>query len=174
MILHRNLLKPLVPIILCLIAATTFAQTTVTPNGTGGYVIEDKSGCNALFGAAAGRCLREQEELRKKQAQQAQVLEQQRLENLRLQNELLKKKLEQEQQATAKSSSEQGSDSSFLADPAFADWLAANRWFGPDRPRTEFAMLYAKQLKSDKPDLAGRKFLDAVATKVNEVFGDSK
>ena len=175
MLLLRNPRKTTLRIALCLIASTSVsAQTTVKPDGTGGYVIEDKSGCGALWGYAKGQCMAQQEALQKQQAQQAQLLEQQQLENLKLQNEILTKKLEQEHSEAAKTQVEQGSESKFLTDPAFADWLVSNRWFGVDRPRTEYAVLYAKQLKSDQPDLAGRQFLDAISKKVNDVFSASK
>jgi len=41
--------------ILAVACAAALAQQTMTPDGRGGYVIKDKSGCNALFGTAAGR-----------------------------------------------------------------------------------------------------------------------
>jgi hypothetical protein len=35
-------------------------------------------------------------------------------------------------------------------------------------------MLYAKQLKQDRPDLTGRALLDAVSAKISETFGVAK
>jgi hypothetical protein len=35
-------------------------------------------------------------------------------------------------------------------------------------------MLYANQLKQDRPDLAGRPFLNAVTANVNDTFGVAK
>jgi hypothetical protein len=58
--------------------------------------------------------------------------------------------------------------------PEFLTWKSENSWFETDRPRTEFAMLYAKQLRQEHPDLIGRPFLDAVTRKVRETFGDAK
>jgi hypothetical protein len=35
-------------------------------------------------------------------------------------------------------------------------------------------MRYTKQLQKQRPDLAGREFLDAVSMKVNETFGATR
>jgi len=56
----------------------------------------------------------------------------------------------------------------------FASWHAENRWFGADRARTEFALLYAKDLHLEQPDLAGRPFLNALSARVKEIFASSK
>lgn len=53
-------------------------------------------------------------------------------------------------------------------------WKADNPWFGSDYSRTQFAMRYAKQLQQERPDLAGRPFLDAISAKVTDKFGASK
>src|ERR1700730_11215021 len=55
-----------------------------------------------------------------------------------------------------------------------ASWRAENRWFGADRARTEYALLYAKDLHLEQPDLAGRPFLNAPAARGKEVFTSSK
>lgn len=109
---------------------------------------------------------------RRRGAEKQQLLEQQRLENLRLENELLRQRLEKERSVSQGSQSATGAD--LLADPALGEWHTLNKWFGSDRPRTEFAMLYAKQLRAEEPELSSRAFLDAVSLKVSEVFGATK
>jgi len=39
-----------------------------------------------------------------------------------------------------------------------------------DRARTEYALLYAKDLHLEQPELAGRPFLNAVSARVKEIF----
>jgi hypothetical protein len=110
-------------------------------------------------------------------------LQRQQIENQRLQNELLRRQLEQEQNArqappreplqrqTAPRETSKGQ-----AQPSseFRSWQAANPWFGTDKPKTEFAKIYAKQLRQEQPGLVGKPFFDAVSAKVNNVFGTSK
>lgn len=145
--------------------------------------------CSGLWGFALGQCRANQQRLQQQQqAQQQQQLEQQswqqrqdqqtlheqqeqqkqiqnqQLENLKLQNEILRKQLEQEK------SSATGAGPDYSSMPEFKSWREANSWFGRDRAKTEFAVLYAKQLRQDRPDLVGRPFFDAVSDKVREVF----
>lgn len=98
------------------------------------------------------------------QAQRQQLLQQQQIENQRLQNELLQRQLERQEPP----SSAQRNDPPQT--PEFRNWLAENPWFDHDRPKTEFALLYARQLRQQRPDLVGRPFFDAVSAKVAEVF----
>lgn len=141
---------------LLLFATTAFSQQTIRPDGRGGWVVEDSGGCGGLYGAAKGTCIAEQQRAQQQQARQQQI------ENQRLQNELLRRQLEQQSPAGQVDSS---------ITPEFRSWQAANLWFGSDRPKTEFALLYAKQLRQERPNLIGRAFFDAVSAKVVEVFG---
>lgn len=140
---------------LSLFAATALADQRVRPDGMGGWVVEDTGGCGGLYGAAQGICI----------ARQQQAIQQQQIENQRLQNELLRRQMEQ--QSTAPKVD-------YSATPEYRSWLAANPWYGTDRPKTEFALLYAKQLRQERPELTGRPFFDAVSAKVIEVFGGKK
>ena len=56
----------------------------------------------------------------------------------------------------------------------FISWKADNSWYGSDYAKTRFAMRYIKELQREKPDLAGRPFLDAVSAKVADQFGSSR
>ena len=58
--------------------------------------------------------------------------------------------------------------------PEFRAWNAENIWFGADRAKTEFSLLYAKQLRQDHPDLVGRAFFDTVTAKVKNTFSSEK
>jgi hypothetical protein len=102
------------------------------------------------------------------QAQQAHeadtTLARVQAENLRLHNELLQIELARYQSPAAPSASE------LATTPGFAGWQTENRWFGADRARTEFALLYAKDLRQQQPELTGRPFLNALSTRVREVF----
>ncbi len=156
-------------LLLTFLFATAFAQQTMRPDGMGGWVIQDQSGCGGLFGAAQGACIANQQRLMQQQIQQQQqilqqqqFLQQQQLENQRLQNELLRRKLQQEPPVD------------YSQTPEFRDWLSENQWYGADRAKTEFALLYAKQLRQERPDLIGRPFFDAVSAKVNDTFGASR
>ncbi|WP_206957037.1 hypothetical protein [Trinickia acidisoli] len=148
-----------------LFTGTVFAQQTIRPDGAGGWVVQDTGGCGGLFGAAQGACIAEQQREQQQQAQQQQLIQQQQIENQRLQNELLRRQLEQ-QSSTGQVD--------YSKTPEFRSWQAANPWFGSDRPKTEFALLYAKQLRQERPDLVGRAFFDAVSAKVAEVFNAKK
>jgi flagellar motor protein MotB len=110
--------------------------------------------------------LQEQQRQQEQQQQQGQLQEQQ-VENLKLQNELLRKQLDQEKSA-------QRPAPDYTNAPEFKGWQVDNPWFGSDKPMTEFATLYAKQLRQDRPDLVGRPFLDAVSAKVRDTFGTAK
>jgi hypothetical protein len=117
--------------------------------------------------------LQQQQERQAQQDQQQKQIQEQQLENLRLQNEILRKQLAGDQSTTS-SHQEQGPQVNAATSPEFQSWLAANPWFASDRAKREFAMLYAKQLKQDRPDLTGRAFLDAVSAKTSETFGVAK
>ena len=90
-----------------------------------------------------------------------------------LNNELLQRKLEQERMS-GQPPPQQSARVDYTATPEFQTWQAENPWFGTDRARTEFAVLYAKQLRQERPDLAGRPFLDTVTAKIRATFGDTR
>ena len=159
-------------ILLILISSTSIAQQRMRPDGMGGWVIEDTSGCGGLFGAAQGACLAEQQNMQQQQIWQQQIIQQQQIENQRLQNEILRNRLEQEQSARQPPQIAPQVDNS--KNPEFLAWQSENQWFGKDKAKTEFALLYAKQLRQDRPDLLGRPFFDAVTVKVNQTFGTKK
>lgn len=150
---------------LSLFSATALADQRVRPDGMGGWVVEDTGGCGGLFGAAQGICIARQQQVTQQQQIQQQVIQQQQIENQRLQNELLRRQMEQ--QSTAPKVD-------YSTTPEYRSWLAANPWYGTDRPRTEFALLYAKQLRQERPELTGRPFFDTVSAKVIEVFDGKK
>lgn len=166
-------MKPIsLVLFLALLSATVSAQQTIRPDGMGGWIVEDTGGCGGLSGFSRGMCIAEQQKMQEQQLQQQQLLQQQQIENQRLQNEILRRKLEQEQSGTQ--SRQQAPQVDYSANPVFRDWQSANPWYGGDRAKTEFASLYAKQLRQERPDLVGRPFLDAVTAKVLEVFGTPK
>jgi len=166
-------MKPITTIFLMLVSTTVLAQQTIRPNGMGGYVIEDSGGCGALFGTAAGNCLYNQQLIQMLQLQQQQQLQQQlqqqQLESQKLQNQILQEKLKQQQ-----STSQQAPQTNNSLNPEFQAWQLANPWYGTDRAKTEYALLYAKELRQERPDLVGRPFLDSVTAKVEDVFGAKK
>jgi hypothetical protein len=107
------------------------------------------------------------------QARQRQLLQEQQVENLRLQNEILRRKLEQEKSGTSLPV-EQTPLRSISEIPEFQEWKLDNPWFGVDHAKSEFAMLFARQLRQDQPELTGRPFLNAVSAEVGETFGSGK
>jgi len=148
--------------LVALFSATVFAQQRMRPDGMGGWVVEDEGGCE---GVLCGYMRAEKEG-------QQQQLQQERIENQRLQNEILRRKLEQDKSGSQ--SSQQAPQDNNFTPPEFQNWQSANPWFGRDRAKTEFAKLYAKQLRQERPDLIGRPFLDAVTAKVVETFNMEK
>ena len=150
--------RALLALCLSVLSATISAQQADPCGGLEGFAL----------GACRGNQLKLQRQQLERQAQQDQQqgkIQEQQAENLRLQNELLRKQLEQDKPAP------QPPTTDLSKSPEFHDWAAKNSWFGSDKAKTEFAMLYAKQLKQDRPDLVGRAFLDAVSAKVLDTFG---
>jgi len=144
--------------------------------------------CAGLAGSALGQCRGDQQklqqqlleqqqaQLQQQQERQNQLAEQQRqmqqqLENMRLQNELLRNQLEHDKSATQ---AVQASATDYSKTPEIKSWKSDNPWYGMDYAKTQFAMRYAKQLQRERPDLAGRPFLDAVSDKVRDTFGPGK
>lgn len=164
-----NLAK-LLPIIL-LVSTTAIAQQRVKPDGNGGWIISSESLCSEDLGPAGrASCLGE---LQRDVARKAELdvrLREQEIENQRLQNEILMNKLEQQQRAAAQSDN-QITLNTVMQHPDFMAWRIANPWFAKDRAKTEFAMLYGKQLLQERRFQIGRPCFDAVALKVEQVFG---
>ena len=149
--------------------------------------------CAGLEGVALGQCQgnqqklqrqqldQQKQELQEQQERQNQLDEQQRqirqqLEDMRLQNEMLRKQLDQEKPVhqAAPPPAANISKTLELKTPELKSWKSENPWYGSDYAKTKFAMRYAKQLQQERPDLVGRPFLDAVATRVRETFDASK
>ena len=84
------------------------------------------------------------------------------------QDELLRKQLEHEKSANQSAAA---AATDYSKSGELKSWKADNPWFGSDYARTQFAMRYAKQLQQERPDLAGRPFLDAISAKVRDTFG---
>lgn len=146
--------------ILAFLSVSADADQTLRPDGMGGYIISEPPDFS-MYGYE-----------KSPQAQlQRMELQRQQIENQRLQNELLRRQLEQEQRAAQAPRVPQGENQ---LTPEFRSWQAANPWFGSDKPKTEFALLYAKQLRSEQPQLVGKQFYDAISTKISDVFGTSK
>lgn len=153
-------------LLMALFSIVGLAQQTMRPDGAGGWIINgNNSPCGNSMGGgfpsgfAATLCADQQKS--------QQQLQQQQIENQRLQNELLRRQLDQEKAASQAQQlpPSQGD---------FQSWSAVNTWYGRDKAKTEFANLYGQQLRQNQPALIGRPFLDAVSSKVYEVFGTSQ
>ncbi|MFZ3084417.1 hypothetical protein [Rhodoferax ferrireducens] len=150
---------------LVFVTATVSAQQNIRPNGIGGWVVEDTGGCGGLYGAAQGICIAEQQRGQQQQAQLQQLMQLQQIENQRLQNETLRGQIEQQSSI---------GQVDYSTTPEFRSWQAVNPWFGNDRPKTEFSILYAKQLRQERPNLGARAFFEEISAKVAAVFGDGR
>src|SRR5487761_2348567 len=93
----------------------------------------------------------------------------QQFDNREVQNELLPQRSGQEQDPRQAPRQNRQGDSS--VDAVMRNWRADNPWFDVDKPRIAFAVLYAKQLRQEQPNLLGRPFLDAISSRILEVFG---
>ena len=154
------------------LAGAALAQQTVPADAIGSLRPEEPSACAGVYGDARAICLNEQQKVQQqRKAQDAQVaLQREEQENTRLRSELLRHELAQ-QQAPAVPTSGSSSQLDFMSVPGFRSWQTDNAWFGSDRARTEFALLYQKQLRLERPDVTGRALLDAVSARVRDVFG---
>ena len=159
--------------ILLSFAGTALAQESVSPYRLGSWVPRDTNGCDTIYGDGRQLCLADRYHIQQdaKAREQQGSLQRAQEENQRLRNELLRRELAQTLSPSAASPTSAGD---FASIPGFAIWRAENRWFGADRARTEYALLYAKDLHLEQPDLAGRPFLNALSARVKEVFASSK
>jgi len=159
--------------ILLSLAGTARAQQSVSAERLGSWAPRDTNSCDTIYGDARQLCLADRYHIQ----QDAQAREQQgslqraQEDNQRLQNELLRRELAQNPSPSAASPA---SPTDLASIAGFAGWRAENRWFGVDRARTEYALLYAKDLHLEQPELAGRPFLNAVSARVKEIFAASK
>ena len=145
------------------LSVAAHADQRLRPDGMGGYIISEPPDFSMMGPAGMPQVQLQQMELQRQQ-----------IENQRLQNELLRRRLEQEQNANQVPQVPQTQQVENQLTPEFRSWQAENPWFGSNKPKTEFALLYAKQLRQERPELVGRPFYDAVSAKVSEVFGTSK
>jgi hypothetical protein len=125
-------------LVLAFCSATVSAQQHIRPDGFGGWIVENPAPSNRLYGATAGIFEAQQQQQQAQQAQLQQLIQIQQIENQRLQNEVLRQKIE------PKSTNSQVD---YSTTPEFQSWQSANSWFGTDRSKTEFALIYAKQLR---------------------------
>jgi len=137
------------------------ADQYMTPDGNGGYIIHQSEPQTdwSMMGPKSSMS----DMIRERQREEQQI------KRMKLENELLKQKLERQKSGDQSQTSAPKANLS----PAFRAWLADNPWFGRDRPRTEYANLYARELRRQQPTLVGRPFFDAVGAKVKEVFGSN-
>lgn len=96
-------------------------------------------------------------------------LQSQQFDDQEVQNALLPRRSEQEPASRQAPQQNQRGDNPL--DAVMRSWRADNPWFDVDKPRIAFAVLYAKQLRQEQPNLLGRPFLDAISSRVSEVFG---
>ncbi|HET7755666.1 MAG TPA: hypothetical protein VFK87_00270 [Steroidobacteraceae bacterium] len=152
------------------LAQESVAQS-VTPDRLGSWAPRDADSCDTIYGAGRQLCLADRYRMRQEQQAQDEqtVLQRAQAENLRLHNELLRRQL-----AHAEAPAATASAAELASTPGFADWQTENRWFGSDRARTEYALLYARDLRQQQPELNGRPFLNALSVRVREVFAPSK
>jgi hypothetical protein len=144
---------------------------SVPADRLGTWAPRDASSCDSIYGDGRQLCLADRYRMRlEQQAHDQQIaLQRAQAENLRLHNELLRQEL-----ASAQPTAAAPSTTELARTPGFDTWQTENRWFGSDHARTEYALLYAKDLRQEQPDLAGRPFLNALSARVKDVFAPSK
>ncbi|TLY75421.1 MAG: hypothetical protein E6K43_05285 [Gammaproteobacteria bacterium] len=154
-------------------AGTAVAQESVSPYRLGSWVPRDTNSCDTIYGDGRQLCLADRYHIQQedKAREQQGSLQRAQEENQRLRNELLRRELAQ---PGSPSTASPTSTVDFASIPGFASWRAENRWFGADRARTEYALLYAKDLRLEQPDLTGRPFLNALSARVREIFASGK
>jgi hypothetical protein len=162
-------------VVLMSVSGSALAQESpaqsVPADRLGTWVPRDSNNCDTLYGDSRNLCLADRYRMHlEQQAHDEQAAVQRaQAENLQLHNELLRHELAQVQATAAAPSAAQ-----LAATPGFANWQTENRWFGSDHARTEYALLYAKDLRQEQPELAGRPFLNALSARVKEVFAPPK
>jgi len=159
-------------VILMGIAGPALAQQSVDANQLGSWAPRNAGSCDMIYGDGRQLCLADREHMQQDQKtrDEQSSLRRAQEENQRLNNELLRRELVRRTAANASASS----TAELQALPEFAPWHAENRWFGADRARTEYALLYARDLKQEQPELSGRPLLNALSARVREVFAPAK
>jgi hypothetical protein len=152
-------------------AAQESPTRTVTTDRLGTWAPREASACDTIYGDGRQLCLADRYRMqRDQQAHEVETaLMRVQAENLKLHNDLLRLELARVQTTAAAPSA-----SELATTPGFADWQPENRWFGADHARTEYALLYAKDLRQQQPELSGRPFLNALSVRVREVFAPPK
>jgi hypothetical protein len=160
-------------VIVLSVCASAYAQESptqsVTADRLGSWSPRDSNSCDTIYGEGRQLCLADRYRMHQEALanEDRAALQRAQVENLRLHNELLRQQL-------GRAQSPAPSAGDLAATPGFANWQIENRWFGSDRARTEYALLYAKDLRRDQPELNGRPFLNALSVRVNEVFAPAK
>jgi hypothetical protein len=157
-------------LLLCF-AGSALAQESVSPDRLGLWAPRDSNNCNTIYGDGRQLCLADRYHLQQDDRAREQLgsLQGAQEQNERLRSELLRRELAQTPAAAATNDS-----AAFASIPDFSGWHAANRWFGADRARTEYALLYARDLRLQQPNLTGRPFLNALSARVKEIFASGK
>ena len=158
-------------IILMGLAGPALAQQSVDSGQLGSWVPRNAGNCDMIYGDGRQLCLADRDHMQQdqKSRDEQSSLRRAEEENQRLRSELLRREL---LQRTASASASTVADLQAL--PEFAGWQAENRWFGADRARTEYALLYARDLRQQQPELAGRPLLNAVSARVREVVAPAR
>lgn len=87
------MIKIILLLTLSFFSVSVLADQRMRPDGMGGWVVEDTSGCGGLIGSAKGTCMAYQQQMQMKKANRQDEIQQQQIENLRLQNELLRRQM---------------------------------------------------------------------------------
>jgi hypothetical protein len=163
-------MKAVASIILLSFTGSALAQESVSAEQLGSRAPRDASSCNSIYGDGRQMCLADRYHMQQDQSardEQSFLLRAQ-TENQQLNSALLVREL------TAPAPAAPFTSADIAAVPGYAAWQAENRWYGADRARTEYAVLYAKELHQQQPVLAGRAFLNALSARVKEVFTPGK
>jgi len=166
-------MKTIIFVVMLLVSGSAIGQQSVTSDRIGLWLPQDPDGCYAVYGTARTQCLTDRYHMQQSEkALEQQVSLQKALEeNERLRGELLRREVAQ---APSQPAMPTASAADLASTPGFESWHAANRWFGLDRARTEYAILYAKALRTEQPELAGRALLDTLSLRVREIFAATK
>jgi hypothetical protein len=157
-------------IILLSFSGGALAQQSVGAEQLGSWAPRDASSCNSIYGDGRQLCLADRYHMQQDQKarDEQSFLQRAQAENQQLSSALLVREL------TAPTATTPVTSADIASVPGYAAWQAENRWYGADRARTEYAILYAKDLHQQQPDLAGRAFLNALSARVKEIFASSK
>jgi len=163
-------MKTILALALLCCSGAALAQESVNAGQLGSWTPRDSSSCDAIYGDGRQLCLADRYHMQQdqKSRDEQSALQHAQAETQQLNNELLRREL------AANAGPAPLAAVDLAAIPGYVGWRGENRWFGADRPRTEFALLYAKELHQEQPDLDGRPFLNAVAARVRDVFAPAR